>query len=375
MQCCNCRFENMPGVAHCGRCGASLRLATAVIDVHPPRAGALRKRLQGALPGRRAAGRLSNAVRDLMRGVWNRVELPHSLLWPLPWILIPGWPQWSIGQRARGTLFLTVWLLCNLCGLLFFGGPLGNLLLGLGLACHAGSIIDLAFTSVAGGLARTGVIVGGMAITGLLVYRPAAWGIGQIVQPVVITAAAPPFLEPNDVFLYRPAADLPVMPTPGTVVLYNLSRADVASRTGGNQLRFTLEGMRIERVLATAGQKAAFAGGRLTVDGQPSPWLPLNPGRLPDNLTFELTIPARCCLILPTTSPQPELRGRWRQAGQIPEDPIWDAPAALPANSGRGGATTDARPFWERMSVVRVDAVIGSVFLRSQPLSRFERIR
>ena len=32
-------FENMPGVQTCGRCGASLQLASLAIDVHPPRAG------------------------------------------------------------------------------------------------------------------------------------------------------------------------------------------------------------------------------------------------------------------------------------------------------------------------------------------------
>lgn len=38
MQCVNCRFENLPGLAACGRCGASLVLKKSVIAVDPPRA-------------------------------------------------------------------------------------------------------------------------------------------------------------------------------------------------------------------------------------------------------------------------------------------------------------------------------------------------
>src|SRR5215213_6505561 len=39
MQCSSCGFENMPGSEACARCASSLSLATAVMDVHPPRAG------------------------------------------------------------------------------------------------------------------------------------------------------------------------------------------------------------------------------------------------------------------------------------------------------------------------------------------------
>ena len=52
MQCPSCRFENMPGLESCGRCGTSLRLSTAVIDVSPPRASNTAKRVRKVVPRR-----------------------------------------------------------------------------------------------------------------------------------------------------------------------------------------------------------------------------------------------------------------------------------------------------------------------------------
>ena len=52
MQCLSCRFENMPGLTVCGRCGSVLDVRGAAIDVHPTRASA-GKRLHRWLPMRR----------------------------------------------------------------------------------------------------------------------------------------------------------------------------------------------------------------------------------------------------------------------------------------------------------------------------------
>ena len=49
MQCPSCQFENMPGSGRCARCGGFLALATAAIDVHPPRAARLSRRMPRAV--------------------------------------------------------------------------------------------------------------------------------------------------------------------------------------------------------------------------------------------------------------------------------------------------------------------------------------
>ena len=74
MQCSSCRFENMPGVDVCGRCGSSLRLATAVLDVHPPRARPWAKRLRRYLPLHAASARLRDVASEVSRQVSGSAE-------------------------------------------------------------------------------------------------------------------------------------------------------------------------------------------------------------------------------------------------------------------------------------------------------------
>ena len=77
--------------------------------------------------------------------------------------------------------------------------------------------------------------------------------------------------------------------------------------------------------------------GKLLVDGQPSPWLPLNPQQLPDGL--DITVPENCYLIFPSTDPHC-LRTVWQIASIVPRGQIW-----------------------------------GRVYWRNQPLWRFGAIR
>src|SRR6185369_10691777 len=135
MQCVTCGFENMPGSDACGRCGTSLRLATAVMDVQPPRAGKFRKNLRRVLPARK----MYYSVRD-QAGAVPVPRMPHlpdtvmpSINWVgdvPPWpltlrMVIPGWSHFYAGKRARGHLFLWGFLACLLPGLLLMGTPWG----------------------------------------------------------------------------------------------------------------------------------------------------------------------------------------------------------------------------------------------------------
>src|SRR5437016_6009286 len=101
MQCVTCGFENMPGSDACGRCGTSMRLATAILDVQPPRAGRFRKKIRRILPVRKVyygvRDRAENVpvprlprVSDLDLPRWNvRQELPP---WSIAWRMVaPGW--------------------------------------------------------------------------------------------------------------------------------------------------------------------------------------------------------------------------------------------------------------------------------------------
>jgi hypothetical protein len=80
---------------------------------------------------------------------------------------------------------------------------------------------------------------------------------------------------------------------------------------------------------------------RLFVNGSSSPWQPLNPGRLPPRL--RLTVPADHYLVLPTT--------------MNPLGP--DSPESL----------------WAELSAVPASRILGTVYLRHQPLRRWWVIR
>src|SRR5258708_22213495 len=100
MQCKNCEFENMPGVNACGRCGASLRLATAVIDVHPPRAGRWSKRIDRILPRG-----LPYRVRDAVNAMLFHSEVTAGALpeWSLLLrMVVVGWPPIYMGGQPAG---------------------------------------------------------------------------------------------------------------------------------------------------------------------------------------------------------------------------------------------------------------------------------
>jgi len=195
MQCVNCRFENMPGVENCGRCGATLRLASLAIDVHPPRAGRWAKRWRN-LPLARTRWKMAPVA--FAAASWIP---PLDLLARL---VLPGWAQFHSGHPLLGRRLLGAWAACLALGLLFFGSALGSLFLGLALACHAASAIDVAFAATPRPVGRW--LVAGALLAGLTlaVYWPILSIAGRFVDARVIRVNRPPLLA-GDVLLFRPA--------------------------------------------------------------------------------------------------------------------------------------------------------------------------
>ena len=73
MQCPCCQFENMPGLASCGRCGSVLDLNLVAIDVNPPRASRVAKGVRRVVP-RRAIYQARDAAseaRRIVTGAWR----------------------------------------------------------------------------------------------------------------------------------------------------------------------------------------------------------------------------------------------------------------------------------------------------------------
>lgn len=330
MQCTSCQFHNMPGTAVCGRCGTSLRLATATaIDVRPPRAGRLTKLARRAMP----VGRAYHGLREAVGGATDRaaVVLPSPVLSRL---LVPGWSHFYLGQQARGHLYLWSFLACLLPGLLLFGTTLGSVLLGFAFGVHSTAALDIA-TQLLPEANRREYLVRSFAVSaavGLAVYAPAWWLLTRWADPQLIAMSGEPF-ERGDVVLVNRRAT----PVPGRTVLYELT----ARRFAGQGHRFyEFAGERIDRILAGPGDAARWERGVLFVNGKPSPWRPLNPERVPP-ARMEFEVPAGQYLILPSTTPG--------------------------LNAVGGGVET-----WHALSLVPRENVHGTAWARSHPLSRIQ---
>ena len=337
MQCSNCQFQNMPGVQNCGRCGASLQLASLPIDVHPPRAGSAAKRWRRWFPATLYWHRFRAAVAG---GLAARRALGWPSDLPAPGLLlrmiVPGWAQRYAGRTTRGRWISWCYLGLLLSGLLFLGTGWGSLLLGLALALHAASIMDIVATSVPD--LRQRLIYSGVAVLllAVVVYYPAGWLLGRVAAPQIFNLASPPF-EAGDVVLVNPSAYRSRDPQPGDVVQYGRAPQDIPmAGFGGHGAIYRLQGDRIDRILARGGDRATCSQGEFLVNGQPSPWLPLNPFPLPD--TLDITVPENCYLIFPSAD---VMRAAiWQNASIVPRRQIW-----------------------------------GRVYWRTQPLSRFGAIR
>jgi len=340
MQCASCQFENMPGITVCGRCGARLEFAATWIDVHPPRATAAIKRFRRWFPWYGPYYRVRDFFAELVQRRIPDLKAPTLASGVYLRMIVPGWPQMFMGQTARGRCLLGLYLGLMLLGILSVGTNLGSILLGSALALHAASVIDILWSGTRDFRTRVSYALICLAALGTVVYFPVTWAVTRVAVPRRLTMDAMPLLA-GDVFLYNPSAYWRSDPAPGDVVLYRLTPYQVDGAVNGRHAVFRYGGERIDRLLAGPGQSVKWENGQLWVEGQPSPWLPLNPDGVP--LKLEFTVPNGCYLVLPSTVPR--------------------TAAAYPPQ------------IWAGVSLVPRGNVLGRVFLRHQPLTRWWWVR
>jgi type IV secretory pathway protease TraF len=339
MQCFNCRFENMPGIAVCGRCGTSLHVATAVIDVNPPRARSWRKQLRRMLPVNRAAIKVRDASATATRQFSSALQdvgmpvPPARILWRL---VVPRLAHFRVGQHYRGLAFLGAYLILLGLAVLFWGTNTGSIYLGLAFSVHASSALDVLFQYP--GHIRSRVVIAGvvMAALGLGFYIPATRGLNVIAEPITITATMSPFAE-GDVVLTNRWAYRGSSPQPGDVVLVELV-GSVAGDGHGTPGLLIREGQFIDRILAGPGSEVAIESGRLSINGEACALEPLAKPKMPALLKF--TLAADQYLILPSTLA------------------VMNERLATPAH-------------WKALCKVPRERILGRVYLRHQPLSRW----
>lgn len=322
-QCGNCHFENLPGQTNCGRCGSSLTLRTAVIDVHPPRAGAWAKRLR-RLPAARWRYRLLDAWFEFARRAGLEPEA-GSESWQIAFRrVVPGWPQLYTGHTVLGGALLTAFLVNLFLAGMFVGTAGGSVFLGLVFACHAASIYDVARSSTETQGVPWWRFLSGCGLVCLVVYLPAGQLLSRVASSLVFRHDQKPF-STEDVALVNRSAFTRTPPRAGDVVLYDHPEVRVMGQTLHGQIAaFQLQGERVDRVLAGAGQTVRIEAGELSVDGVASPWRPLNAEIPMPSLDF--AVPPQHCFIFPSSvtaagSMSPN-GAQWKQMSLVPQSQI-----------------------------------------------------
>jgi len=347
MQCPTCRFENIPGLDACGRCGTALGLATAVIDVNPPRASRGAKRVRKVVPRRflyQARDAAAQAHRRFTGSVVNDSHVPLPERGILSRLMVPGWAHLHSGLRIRAHAFFWAYVVLLAWGLLQWGTGFGSVLLGLAFSVHAASIIDILLQQgtvrFPRMIATAAFVYAGLAV---LVYFPAGQMFMGMAAPIEYGTDVPPF-QRLDVVLVNHWAFALTDPRRGDVVLF--SPASLNRQTDGPQMahvRFAFEeNQAIDRVIGLPGDQVVCDQGKLTVNGKELGWNPLRPERLPQH--FAATVPEGRYLIFPTTS-----------IGTV--------------NPG------SPESIWKITSLIPRSDILGGVYLRLSPITRFWFIR
>ena len=333
----------MPGSEACGRCGSSLTVATATIDVHPPRARPMAKRLRRALPvhraycGARDAVHVGNAA---IAGTAFVRNASHSIApFPALWRMVfPGWSHFYLGQRPRARLFLWGFLVLFVPGLLLFGTTWGSILLGLAFSVHSSAALDV-FTQTSGRRSVRERMVDSILVSvslAFLVYVPAWWLLTRVADPRALELPIEPFKVGDVVWVNHVGT-----PGVGSVVLYEMA-GTVLERSQPHTRYVRLEGERTDRIVAGPGDDVLWKNGQLLVNGKPSPLRPIGDlAHLPPEL--HLKVPEGQYCIIPSTT--------------------------------IGLTSADAISQWTASSHIPATSIRGRVYARTYPLGRFRIFR
>ncbi len=271
----------MPGMKKCVRCGGMLGAMLSDINVQPPRAS--QRRLRGFDGISRFWNRLTGSSRRRI----GEFQADIDVAVPLFTLIWPGWPQLHAGRTWLGRIFSLLFVLTLIPALLTWGSWLSTLLLGVALACHFSSVMDISLHTDEG-RQNMGQMIALLGVVVVVVYVPAYWFVHRLALPIVIQQTLNPGLPAGDVVLINRRLLTGSRMQPGDVVLYD--------QDGGAIPGYYIRGDWMERVLARGPCRVSFAKQQLQVDGQPVAHRPLS-GQIPENL--ELTIPAFHVLIAP----------------------------------------------------------------------------
>ena len=342
MQCWNCGFENIPGLAACARCASALSLAAVAVE--PPRASRWRvlthlHRLAYGIPLHLPNPRNLAAVLQWL----CPEELPTRAL---AWSIIPGLGHIRYGQRPFGKTVLIVWLILLVLALVCVATPWMEVCIWLMVAVHALVIVSL----FSGNLCWERLLI--RALVGLVVffaldlglYWPARWFCGRFLVPIpLMNVPAPGVLANGDGLLASGPWLRPATFQRGALVFYAIRESSGGEHNHAAVIR---AGHGVDRIVGVAGDHVQLHGRGLLVNGTPPALAlgPLVPQVPPGDL--DVTLREGEYAIVPS-----QLEAQMYGLTAIPSDALLS------------------------LVVVPDDDVIGPVLCRIRPLSRFGRIQ
>jgi hypothetical protein len=267
--------------------------------------------------------------------------------------LVPGWTLRTVGATAAGWAVLVAWVGLLLMALVNLGYQLSGLYFGLAFTLHYCS--GLYATRLAGFDRVYTFRVGALLAVILVVflYAPVALLQNQVFRPVPIIRSVGPFRE-GEVVLYTPLA---TSARPGQWLVFEIREGGIQQiRNAANQpANVNIQrGQYLAEVLAVPGDRVAWDGATLTVNGAAAPWQPAERRR--PKKKEQHTVPPGLYFVTP-----------W-----LPDEVPYNIPIQGPqAVAFAAGATSLIDPTYH----VDADRVIGRVFFKLQPLSDARRVR
>jgi hypothetical protein len=254
----------MPQRTTCARCGSILPGSNFPVEIEPPRAGKIEKTLHLAAVIRtlnRLAAVVTTVLAVCLDWIWkNVIPLFQLQIRPVDFKILgmfwkgflPGFAQWYSGRKPHDGFFFFGWLILLFLTFLTFGLTVSPVLLGLAIAWHLVSIVDIAFFTSVRRTDRLFLFVTMAIFAVLIFYVPTSvlWRDRFCVGSVYLDEAGP--LHYRDSLLYSRSRNT-IPPRVGDIVLYR-SPALQYTVHGWGDVNYRFSGDMYDRVLALEGQ-------------------------------------------------------------------------------------------------------------------------
>lgn len=170
MKCQQCTFENIPGQKVCIKCGSTIELKIAVVDVHPPRMSKWKKPFRMFLRTARKIKLAPQEIAEVNCPLWLKKIFSDELL-GLFLSVIPGLAH--LLQRRFGQIkwYFLAWMILIISSLFMYGSSIGLFCVGLAIGLHTCIAVQNGILNVLENL-REKIVVVILVLAALsLIYR------------------------------------------------------------------------------------------------------------------------------------------------------------------------------------------------------------